>query len=57
MLFNDVLLLTSAAAPGAREALDCISLAKVQVKLLPDAVDGPAPFAFELWSIAKIWLF
>ena len=35
----------------------CLQTPQVQVKLLPDLVDGPAPYAFELWSIAKIWRF
>ncbi|KAL1529842.1 hypothetical protein AB1Y20_000773 [Prymnesium parvum] len=56
VLFNDILLLLNAPS-GVREAIDCISLAKVQVKLLPHLVGGPAPYAFELWSIAKIWRF
>ena len=55
LLFNDILLVLSSDAEGkAREALDVISLAKVQVKLLPEPVDGIAPYAFELWSLAKI---
>ena len=57
VLLNDVLFCTTPSSGGGREAHDCISLAKVQVKLLPDAIDGPAPYAFELWSIAKIWRF
>ncbi|KAL3923605.1 MAG: hypothetical protein SGPRY_004166 [Prymnesium sp.] len=56
ILFNDGLLLTT-GAHTARDALECISLAKVQVKLLPERTEGGAIFGFELWSMAKIWRF
>ena len=55
VLFNDILLLLTPEAEGtARRVHEVISLAKVQVRALPEgsAAEGSA---FELWSMARIW--
>jgi len=68
-LFNDVLISTAPSAGGGSggggdgRVVDCISLAKVQVKVMPELDDpdpqhGGAPsYPFELWSMARVCRF
>ena len=55
VLFNDILLLLTPEAEGAaRRVHEVISLAKVQVRVLPEG-GAAGGSAFELWSMARIW--
>lgn len=42
-------------SPNAVHVIECISLAKVQVKSLPPGGAAGGRWAFELWSMARIW--